>query len=111
METALVEGLASGGEGTGGVLQDPAPLGCHPGIDAGGFWLSTSCTPAHYSNHSMVAVLLDDKGTTRVSLARVLSSGLRSHGTDHVLRDPPPVLLLAILVRGDRQVDLVQHSG
>merc|ERR1712107_106754 len=98
----LVEGLASGGEGAGGVLQDPAPLGCHPGIDAGGFWLSTSGTPAHNSNHSMVTVLLDDKGTAGVSLARVLSPGLRSHGTDHVLRDPPPILLLAILVRGDR---------
>merc|ERR1711899_452931 len=111
METALVEGLASGGERAGGVLQDPASLGCHPGIDAGRFWLSTSGAPAHYSNHSMVTVLLDDKGTARVSLARVLSSGLRSHGADHVLRDPPPVLLLAILVRGDREVDLVQHRG
>merc|ERR1712107_561480 len=107
----LVEGLASGGEGAGGVLQDPAPLGCHPGIDAGGFWLSTSGTPAHNSNHSMVTVLLDDKGTAGVSLARVLSTGLWSHGTDHVLRDPPPVLLLAILVRGDREVNLVQHRG
>ena len=58
-----------------------------------------------------MTVLKDDKGTARVSLARVLSSGLRSHGTDHVLRDPPPVLLLAILVRGDREVHLVQHSG
>ena len=58
-----------------------------------------------------MTVLKDDKGTAGVSLARVLSSGLRSHGTDHVLRDPPPVLLLAILVRGDREIDLVQHGG
>merc|ERR1712020_436158 len=92
-EIDLVEGSAGGGEGAGGVGQDPVHLLSHPSIDTGEAFESTSTSPADNSNKSLAAVLGSNHGSTRVSLAGILSG---VSGTDHV--------------GGDTAVGVVAHS-
>merc|ERR1712209_10114 len=105
--SCLVEGLAGGGVGAGGVLQDPTHLGRHPGVDTRRVRLCASVSPAHNTNQSMLTVLKGDKGTARISLAGVLSV---FSGTKHVLGDTADQLP-ANLVGGHGDVDLMQLGG
>jgi len=103
----LVEGGAGGGEGAGGVGQDPVHLLSHPSIDTGEAFESTSTSPADNSNKSLAAVLGGNHGTARISLAGVLS-GVSS--ADHVGGDTA-ISVVALSVGGHCDVDLLQDSG
>merc|ERR1719264_2480152 len=106
-EKDLVEGGAGGGEGAGGVGQDPVHLLRHPSVDTGVASGGTSISPTNNSNQSLAAVLGGNHGTTRISLAGVLSG---VSGADHVGGDAV-VSIAALGVGGHCDVDLVHSSG
>merc|ERR1712110_793941 len=103
----LVEGGTGGGEGAGGVGQDPVHLLGHPSVDTGEAFEGTSTSPADNSNQSLTAVLSGNHGTTRISLAGVLSG---VGGADHVGGDAA-ISVVALSVGGHCDVDLLQDSG
>merc|ERR1712112_536290 len=103
----LVEGSAGGGEGASGVGHNPVHLLSHPSVDTGEAFESTSTSPTDNSNQSLASVLGSNHGTTRISLAGVLSG---VSGTDHVGGDAA-ISVVAHGVGGDGDVNLLQDSG
>merc|ERR1712110_1364773 len=102
-ERDLVEGGTGGGEGAGGVGQDPVHLLSHPSVDTGEAVEGTSTSPADNSNQSLAAVLGGNEWTPRISLAGVLSG---VSGAEHVCGDTA-ISIVALGVGGHCDVDLL----
>jgi len=78
-----------------------------PSVDTGEAIGGTANSPANDSNQSLTAILGGNEGTTRISLAGILS---RVGGTDHVGGDAV-VGAVALDVRRHRDFDLLQGAG